>query len=280
MEQLLGKLFNLSYEIFSIFLPGAILVLFLTVWWSALGPLGPYWAENFLPHVTLAWIPQKDLADGFELGLLIVVPYLAGHSLHWVSRSGATLQPPTTKTKKARLCYDLTRLRRSLFFSVPKPPGGFSPGVDALFRVVQRDFSDGLDDPPEWAEFFPVARAFVQPRLATSLIATYQNKYSLHRSIAAAGAMLFWLSLSSLGLGWIWAPAASEIGGNLICLLLLVLCAIALVWNFSASYMTYWQLFGLAVVQETYSLLHGPKHVESHQESTGAGSRDVGRESV
>lgn len=98
-------------------------------------------------------------------------------------------------------------------------------------------------------------------RLAYSLVTTYQNKYTFHRSVTTAGAVLFWLSSTAVvgalvtlkmnGPQPSWALLLSLLGG-----------AILLVWGFSGSYMYHWEMFGNTIITEAYSILRDPKHAQ------------------
>ncbi len=109
----------------------------------------------------------------------------------------------------------------------------------------------------EWEQIFPVLKSYLSRNLAYSLVATYQNKYTLHRSVTAGAAVWFWLNLMTI-------PAAlvtRAMGGPSVHWVVLVLCLIAalvLVWGFSGSFMYHWQNFANTIITESYSLLAGP----------------------
>jgi hypothetical protein len=253
MDEFLAKLTNLSYEFFGVIVPGIVGTLFLGLWWVALGPVAPLWSFEFVPELTLNNAARIIESLSLKAGIGVVVPglasaYFLGHIILWSSRFG---EPDECATKSS-----WRRVQRSLVFRVPKPPRSFDKNLQSLYDAVQAKFAKG-GSALSWEQFYPVVKSYLLKNLTHSLVATYQNKYTLHRSITAAAAGLFWLSTLAVaggGVTWYLAGVAPRWG----LLAMLALLAFVLVLCFSSSYMYYWMLFGNTIITEAYSIIYGP----------------------
>lgn len=257
MDELLAKLTNLSYDFFGILLPGIIINIFILILWAALGPLVPFWTATVMPELSIVELKTFISSLGHEgkiiaAILLIFFWYFLGHSLHWCGRSGKRF---------AGKISGRTRVGHSLLFQIPKPQYSYDTRLEPLYQATKKKFTtDGVD--LEWGQFFPVVKVYLAQRVARSLVATYQTKYTLHRSITVASTILFWLSLLGFIVGLVmfrcyslephWPP-----------LIFLIICSAISVWGFSGSYLYNWELFGNSIVTEAYSHLHGPKDEQS-----------------
>jgi len=254
MNELLAKLTNLGYELFGVLIPGLIALLFILIWWNALGALAPLWTSDVVPELTVA--TARSIVDSFNVasGIGVAIPafaicYFAGHILLWISRSGGA--------SKSACSVGWKRISLSLVFRIPKPEASFSTKLQRLYDKVQAKFApDGI--PLEWREFYPVVKSFLSQHVINSLVPTYQNKYTLHRSITTASALLFWLCIVSL-IG-AWRSNASVPPLNYGMLVGLALGAIFLVWGFSSSYIYHWEMFGNTVITESYCRIFGPQY--------------------
>jgi hypothetical protein len=258
MNELLARLTNLSYELFGVILPGIVMSLFICLGWTAPGPLVPLWTYGAVPELTVAtariMIESLSVAVGIGIAIpALAVWYFLGHLLLWIARSGTP--DPKASEKWHR------RVALSLRFRIPKPRASFDPGLKSLYKVVQSKFAVG-ESPLEWHEFYPVVKSYLSQRLTNSLVPTYQNKYTLHRSIATAAAVLFWFSLLALGSGLITFNASGS-APHWVLLFALLGSSLLLVWGFSASYMYYWEMFGNTIITEAYSLICYPKDDQS-----------------
>jgi hypothetical protein len=185
---------------------------------------------------------------------VLFVAHFAGHSLHWVARRGveAKSEDEAKETWKNLWC--------SLKLKLPKPFGSFAPGLKPLYDKLASEFAPDPKKPLAWPVFFPIARVYVQQRLPSSLISMYQHKYTYHRSVATASALLFWASAISLA-GSFPTPFVAPttwvgIAPNQAALAFLTVAALFLVWSFSESYKLSWLLFGNSVVSETFTVFH------------------------
>ncbi|WP_148264715.1 hypothetical protein [Collimonas fungivorans] len=254
MNELFAKLTNLSYEIFGVFLPGMVTSMFAILLWAALGNLAPYWTHDVLPIFVLdtlrALINSLNVASGIGAGIPILgIWYFLGHIILWIGRSG--------KARADAMSAPFRRLGLSLIFRIPRPVEPFNTKLDPLFDLAKKNFvTDGLT--MEWRQFFPVAKIFLSQRLTTSLVTTYQNKYTFHRSVVTISALLFWVSILALSCAYISVRAGAP-APYWWALFTLAVGAIIFVWNFSASYLYHWEMFGNSIVTETYSLLYAPK---------------------
>ena len=96
-----------------------------------------------------------------------------------------------------------------------------------------------------------------------SLLATYQNKYTFHRAIAAAAALLCWLTSISIVGAILTRLAGRGEAPNWFVLPGLFLFSLAVVAGFSATFRYYWQLWGDTLVTDTFCGLFGPE-VKDH----------------
>jgi hypothetical protein len=249
MDELIGKLTNLTYELFGVIIPGAVMTVLLLVWWSAMGPLMSDMTGNAIPFLTakegLALL--ETLSGLISAALFLTLAYFLGHLLLWIARSGPTLErgPAPRKTLK--------RVGFCLLFQIPKPADSFDQALQPLFDKVAPLVLPSVTQ-PGWREFFPVAKSVIAQHLKYSLVATYQNKYTLHRSLVTAATVLWWLSIAGMLAGALplWAsphwPALAALAAF----------ALLLVWGFSGSYLYHWKMFGNTIVSESYAFLIGP----------------------
>lgn len=259
MDSLFAKLTNLGYEFFGILMPGFVASVFLGLWVLALGSLVPVWTFDFVPELTIGML--KDLPDVsmhttdiLGIALLIMAWYFLGHFLKWISRSGGSSIDPESKWYKI--------LGAFLRLHVPKPllhyRESLSPHLIACARQLEADgvAFKGENGTCDWNGFFPIAKTILNQNLKTSMIATYQNKYTLHRSISAAAKVLFWLTAASLLLALVtWWKSGENYLPNCLFLLTLTAGALFTVWGFAKSYLYNWTLFGDFIITETYTLL-------------------------
>ena len=257
MDTLLQKLTSLSYELFGVVLPGLVLSAFLMVLWFSLGSLVSAWTSGsippFPPEVLVKLSRQVPGAvPASALFSLILIWYFLGHWVNWLSKGRSR-----SATFSSRLVTRCQRIWKFLRFRVTRPDS-YHQSLQRRFEEVSKKLShDG--QVMEWREFYPIAKAFLSSHRSHSLVATYQNKYTLHRAIAAAAAILFWLSivaniaaLSSVYCGLPGQPVW-------LILAALPVFAFLLVGGFSATYEYAWSLWGDSLITESYAELFDPK---------------------
>lgn len=254
MDALLGKLTNLAYEVFGVILPGLVFNVFILLWWLALGPLAPRWTASRVPQLTTDRL--RDVINGVSGGkttacviLVLMTWYFLGHFVNWSSKA----RPREKGGWRKRM----DRVLSFLTFRIPRQKDSFDPKLGRFFEVVSAKWTHDNKE-LSWREFYPLAKTVLANTGRHSLIATYQNKYTLHRSIAAAAAVLFWLSVSSIlgaALAAIWGVPQRP---DWILLFSLCLGSIFLVTGFSATYAYAWSLWGDTVITESYALAFGP----------------------
>ncbi|ALS96055.1 hypothetical protein [Xanthomonas oryzae] len=242
MDQLLTKITNLSYEIWGIFVPGLIMLLFfLFTWWCAgavagivtFGFVAPAEVKTVTGFIGLL---NNEVKIGFIAGLAVAA-YFAGHLLHWISSS------PKDKSKKFG---SIERVISCLRLSIPKSA---VPYDDFLEKQLSES-KEYLSMPAEatWPEFYPVAKAFLASRLQSSLVTTYQNKYTLHRSLTAAAVVWFWLNIIVLMIGACFCYFGIPAQPKWFPTIAAPFFAIALIYGFSDSYQYNWKLFGSTLI--------------------------------
>jgi len=258
LEQLLSKLSNLSYEILGILLPGLVALILLCLWLVGVGDLMPYATQDFIHRVSISNASKTLESLGIRTGVGLIGPtliatYFLGHLLHWISRKTVPVGDDSIKNDWKRTWY-------ALRFKTMKPSYSYEASLSRLYDRLQLKFSTA--GALEWAEFYPVAKSYLQRNLSTSLYPMYQNKYTLHRSVTAAAALVFWLCAATMVVGAVTIVAAGT-GPRFVPLGLLAYGSLILVWGFSDSFTYNWKLFGNTVITETYSLLNGPADTKS-----------------
>lgn len=261
MDEFIAKLTNLGYEMFGVILPGIVVAIFITGWWFSLGSAASLLSFGYFQHLTLTNATEviKSLNANLGIGAIVpglVIAYFLGHILLWVARSGKVSDDSTES-----ICVRLknSKFLKSLLFRIPKPPKSYDDELQPLYEAVAIKFSRG-DSMLTWRLFYPVVKSYLSRNLASSLVATYQNKYTLHRSIATAAAGLFWLSSLGFVGGW-YTFHFHGISPHWGLLAMLFILALALVWGFSASYTYHWKMFGNTIITEAYSIIYGDSDV-------------------
>lgn len=263
MNELLGKLTNLSYEFFGVLLPGAFINLFLAFWWVSLGDIPTYLSDGQLPSFSLAGLMSfigGIFTDG-KVGLivpLLFIWYLLGHIALWFSRTG------TAPIGSAQ--HSLRRIYLSLLLAPPRSKGNYDAHLQDIFELASKKLSLN-GELLQWKQFFPIAKNVIARKSTYSLISTYQNKYTFHRSITIASAILFWLTLCG---GLLAFVLSSGVGPSPIWWLQGVLlgAALMMVWGFSDSYDFHWKMFGNSIVTEAYSNLYFPDEKNGDENGT------------
>lgn len=247
MDQLLAKITNLSYEMWGIFVPGSITLLFLLFTWWCAGPLAGVVTFGFVAAAEVKTVTgfiallNNEVKFGF-IASLAVAAYFAGHLLHWISRSpkGSSQRPSS-----------VVRVLSCLRLSIPKSSASYDSFLEPQFLEAKAYLQ--MPSEATWQQFYPVAKAFLASNLQSSLVTTYQNKYTLHRSLTAAAVVWFWLSIAVLllGSGFVyfglsaqpkWFPTAIS-----------PFFSLAIIYGFSDSYQYNWKLFGNTLITEIYT---------------------------
>jgi hypothetical protein len=273
MDELLAKLTNLSYEIFGILLPGFIGATFLLLTWAAAGNIPALLTAGQVPALDLHVIHDHDLSY-FDILYLGISFYFIGHLLHHLARTARPVRKGAWTLRKLfrwigsglgrRTTIGLARwanpwrvggTRRtilSLAFKIPKPTRSYDPRLDPILKAVLPSF--GLNPTTAtWRQFYPLAKIQLTEKLSHSLVSTYQNKYTLHRSVTAGGILWFWTSLTLLAMG-VHLPNSEPYWAGLGAMPFL---SIFVVWAFSDGFAYNWQLFGDTLITESYALNRG-----------------------
>lgn len=253
MDSFFNRLDNLAYELFGVVLPGLVVSSFLALLWFALGPLIPYWSMDQLPQLTIRLMIDAMRAipgamQTVPLAMVLMVWYFCGHAMNWISKK---------KSKPESIRQQASRVWSFLKFRTQKPEESYDSKLKGLFESVSVEFSKSKKS-LDWREFYPLAKSYIVNTGRHSLLSNYQNKYTLHRSITAAAAGLFWLTT----LGMVAARGSYYLGASVFPNWLLLWClligSVVVVWGFSATFLFYWKLWGDTIVTESYSSLFGP----------------------
>lgn len=269
MDQLFAKLTNLSYEVFGILIPGVIFLMFMA--WSM------WCASELMPVLTFGYVAPfgvRGVASGFALfpdefkwGFVIyvsVAAYFLGHLLHWVGRLGSADEAVLEATEgpksfRVKVALALANIRNCLKFAIPKSIHGHSASLTPLLNdgyVFLRIPSQARS----WVPFFLVAKSRIAQDVARSLVSTYQNKYTLHRALAVASVVWFWMSYFQMffALTLLFTMPGTE--PHWIPLLVSMVASLITMWGFSESYRFHWVNFGNAIITEIYMLSRRVTH--------------------
>lgn len=258
MDQLVAKITNLSYEIFGIFIPGFILLLFLVWWWWCVGEQASLLSVGYIPSLAVNGVSKGYtlIPNEIKLGFVVylaVIAYFLGNLINWIGRIGKAKESDSSNSKKKTL-EDMINCMR---FSIPKPRSSYNQNLETMLQRGCR-FLELPIDSRNWLSFYPVAKSRVVQDLTVSLVSTYQNKYTLHRSLTVASVLLFWLcfflSIFSLTI----RLEDFESSPHWLPLAFTMIMSVFAVWGFSESYRFHWQNFGNSLITEIYMLSGRP----------------------
>lgn len=254
MDQIIAKLTNLSYELFGIFIPGVIFLLFLTWWYWCAADLAPLLTFNYMAPLRFEGVQAGDLVfpDEIKLGFVIyvaVAAYFLGHLLNWFGRIGsAKASAEGKKFKQAR-----ENLSNCLKLKVPKPRESYyeslQPILDEGYRFLRIPVASR-----NWTVFYLVAKSRISEDLSRSLVSTYQNKYTLHRALAVSAVIWFWLTFFLIGFAGLFSALGGIQSPHWVPLLISLGVSLLTIWGFSESYRFHWTNFGNSVIAETFML--------------------------
>ncbi|MEZ5978696.1 MAG: hypothetical protein R3F34_10800 [Planctomycetota bacterium] len=264
MDSLLARLTNFGYEFFGIVLPGAALVLSLVL-------VHLFGSQLFeVAHLSIWFLPTRwsdlvrwevevlESAPIIVIGTLGLTAYCAGHFLKWLT-GGAEVAREGRESAVDRL-----RNRFTKFAIGEGKPASYSaqfapllPRVAEFLRVDRVEGTDG--DREFWKAVVPVGRALLERTGQPILVTTFQNKYTLHRSLTAVCVLQAWLSMALAlflpGLAIVRAEAdelGSAICGGVVLLASLAIVSHILASSFRSSYRYYWSRFGDYLVAELH----------------------------
>lgn len=263
MSDLIGKLTNLSYELFGIIIPGAIITLFFAIWLASLGNIPSLLISSEFPILTISKIVEIIGSSFSENGFGIFLPlllswYIFGHITQWFSRY-------SSRDSDTKIGF-IKRIFLSLILRPPRPKEKYDEKLEQLFLQASKILSP-TETPLPWEQFFPVAKNIITRSIPNSLISTYQNKYTLHRSITITSAFLFWLNLAGLSISFMLGRLSCfQVETNTALQLFIIPSSIFLIWGFSGGYEFNWKMFGNTVVTESYSVLNFPRISETKED--------------
>jgi hypothetical protein len=188
---------------------------------------------------------------------MIIFSYFAGHLLKGLSKYGIPVWALIFRKLKPKITPSCSWLCFIMLIGEPQS--------NSSHRDKFKDFKEsaatnlvrrlGMTDSAlsDWGNFYFFAKNFIGEVGKHSLISTYQNKYTLHRSLAGLVGLLFTVCIFSLLVASVFSATATSSGK----LLLLASCVISLVltWHFTTSYQEYWRLLGDAVIAEVTVIL-------------------------
>jgi hypothetical protein len=248
MGELVGKLTNVSYELFAAILPGMFVHIILLLYMAALGPV----AEDTFNNLSGFWTSFTGISEEratLTVAGLIWFWYILGHLLLWYSRS-----TPVGETRR-----DISAVKRfcfALLFKPIRPSANFATDLQPLYEKVAEYITKagGLTEPLKWSQFYPIAKAILAQHLRASLVVTYQNKYTFHRSLATASAAGIWGAVFIAAACLIFLPQG-HIHPDYGILAAIAACLSLMVWGFADGFNYHWGMWGNTIVTETYTVL-------------------------
>lgn len=265
MEKLLASLTNLGYEFFGIFLPGlGVWVAVVAIWYSA-GDALDVITDGVVPTLHLGAVLDHvdrltSTAGACVFVFFVAIAYFFGHMLKWLSRSGPPM-PETATTWQ--------RFWRTLRLRPYKSKENFhSENLGIWYSRLAKKYAGDVG-PIKWTAFYPIARMRIVYHSKPSLIATFQNKYTLHRSLSVLSSLVFWLTMVVAILSVFFVAAQPRWP----LLALLVAASLSAVYGFGSSYEYAWKLWGDALISEAYAIEFLEKN-EEHGDPGGVREDD------
>ena len=242
MDALIAKLTNLGYEFFGIFLPGMLAVLMWSLLWIAAGDVVPWMTLDAVPELSLSEamdaIGQAIEWSAFmSVLLMIALAYFVGHLLAWVGRRG-------TRHEQVGIW---NHLAGTLRLRPPKQEHSYDLKLKPAWQWAGERLL-GKELELSWSLFYPAAKTYLLQKRIPSLVTTYQNKYTLHRSLAVAAALTAWGTLL-VAVSGLMAQAAEP---HWFATGVLAVGSLFAVRRFSSSYLYNWKLWGDYLITETY----------------------------
>lgn len=254
MNELTTKLSSLGYEIVGTLLPGALASVCLSLWLAAIGPLLPEWSWGVLPVVHLdGLLAQAEelsaLTSSAKMAGLLMAWYLLGYVLSWGSRTYLAVSP------------DAIKARRTVIAAMRFKPLRSNCNYDETYALAYQRVCQALREPGAesamqlpWPLFFQAVRPLIQQRIGSySLITTHQLKYTFYRSMTTLSAIVFWLSLTALGAGYLLSTVSSG-HPDYTALTVLTLVSACMTWGFAESFAYSWRMFGNTIVTEAFAV--------------------------
>lgn len=192
MDRLVEKLLDLSYECFGILLPGLIffVALLTTLFFCANIPGFGDFAELEGVYSTAAkyfWVST------FFLGM---ISYFLGQFLKWISK--IALDPITTKSGKLGEKWkdEVPTLLKPLIYFFPKNPVlSYTDGESLKNAIGYLNIPDSGNEALNWIKFYGIGSRYIASTGEHSMCSTYQNKYTMHRSLTIGFSIISYLSL-------------------------------------------------------------------------------------
>jgi hypothetical protein len=249
MNEIVTKITNATYDVFGVMLPGVMA----SVLFSAV--LGFTLAANRVVESSRfesLWELVVEHPSG-ATAILAVLAYFVGLTLIWLSR-GKVWVGPTQRLVGFVKGWPLWA-RFMLFAKASSPPESHGSELGAARRhaaavLTKRLGSNALDLDTNWRAFYLIAKTLVPQKLQRSLIATYQSKYTFHRSLAVMFSVALWMSV----IGAVFSAAASFSAPVYVLAASALLCAL-FVLVFASQFEYHWKLLGDAVIAETIVVL-------------------------
>jgi hypothetical protein len=247
VDSLLKVLTNLGYDLFGILLPGLVLVS-LVLGSAMLHGLALSGFDSY--EIIESYIIFVEKHIYFSLFAIFFASYMAGNFLKLVSKINL-LSPISFYLNKKKLRTDFLPIwiRFLFFLNDSSVIGNHRPAYNNLSAKMRKKLAESLrlesnDIGDGWSSFYFLGKSFVENRMGKSSLPTFQNKYTFHRSLASAFAIMFWVALVE---AFVYKNDALLTSPSFA-----VAAAVSLlmVIHFSKSYEMYWKVFGDTLICE------------------------------
>ena len=263
MDALIGKLTNLGYEFFGILLPGALAVLMWSLLWIAAAEVVPRMTMDAVPELTLSKA-MGAIGQAIEWStfvtvlLMIALAYCVGHLLTWVARRGEGQEEVGFQD----------HLKGTLLLKPPKHNLSYDSKLEPAWRWAGKRLL-GKKLEPSWLLFYLAAKSYLLQKRIPSLVTTYQNKYTLHRSLAVAAALTAWGAIlvalgAILNLVLVQVTDAQAAQPHWFATVAIAVGSLFAGCGFSYSYLYNWTLWGNYLITETYVALRVEEAHDEH----------------
>jgi hypothetical protein len=273
VKEIVAKISEFSYDIVAFMLPGfaVLLALFGGASFTTLMHATPEQVRH--ANEGLDWFAHNVWAAAiaiisFSYLFAIWVQHVASNGA-WKVRAHDFPFPPRRRTtrrsslRKQRKVLEVRRwfwksgrdasLRvfflRKMDVRLQSYPNELKETLKATAQKMGSSLGYVVDDEKLWPQYYPVARTLARRDKHPSLVQSYQNKYTLARSMAYAVSVWFWIAVLTLAL------AISEPSLLILLIATAFLSAFVLIRALISQYQYHWKNWGGIVIAETALIL-------------------------
>lgn len=257
MDALVTRITALSYDLFGIFFPGFLAIIIS----SALSVYALLLEDLVNVHI-LRLVYYGATKEFLPLTLLALATgsYLIG----WLLKYQTQKQIPVKSridilSQWLRLDGTGTEvLRLVLFCGSKQPPANYKASLAGAYQKAVERLRKKLHltavalPSTDWGVFYLFAKTYIANNHKFSLLTTYQNKYTFHRSVAAYFAVQFWITLALMLLVlFIDLTSGKPWLIHFLSFLIFTLFSLKFSYVYFRSFERFWKLWGDTVIIES-----------------------------